>query len=693
MKKYPLVKQDDLKDCGVCSLLSIIKYYNGNVSKEYLREITNTTRHGTNLYLLMEAAKNIGFSSKAVKGDLENLDKSMLPVISHVVIDNSYEHFIVIYEIDKKKKTITVMDSAKGIEKLSFEKYKKISTNHYLLLNPSKPIPNLQQERHIIKFLKGFSVQYKNLFLFIFLCSSIYTIANIILSYHFQFIIESALNIKSINNLYFISFLMLLVAVLKVIMDYFRNKLLNLINHKLDYNLVKNIFEHIISLPYLYYKNRTTGEITARINDVSEVKEALSRIIITLFVDIILVLFVFIELCRISMALTTVLIIITLIYILLILIFNPLLNKRVEKSYQESSKLNSFMIEAITSVDTIKNNLLEEHIKDDFDIKYSNLLNISFKLNNIYNIEDFIKELIYYIGIVIIIFMGSKLVINNTLSLAKLITYNSLLIYYLEPIKSIFSLDLVIKRVKNSIKRANELLEIPEEVLEVDKKYQTNKLEGNIRVNNLTYSYNGKKTLLNNLNINIKTKDKVLIYGKSGEGKSTLAKILMGYLKVENNKIFIDNKDINNYNLSKLRKSICYVSQNEYLYTDTIYNNITLNKNTNYDTFLDVVKITKTDEIVKDNMLLYDMLLEENGFNISGGERQRIILSRALLTDADIFIFDESLSQIDINRERIILKNIFEKLKDKTVIVISHRFNNKDLFNRLINLNGRGKYV
>lgn len=673
-------------------MLSIIKYYNGFVSKEYLREITNTTKQGTNLYFLLEAAKKIGFSSKAVKGELESIDKSMLPCISHVVIDNSYEHFIVIYEIDNKKKTVTVMDSASGIEKISFEKYKSITSNHYLLLTPSKPIPKLHQEKYIIKFLINFTLQYKNIFLFVFLCSSIYTVTNIVLSYHFQFIIESALNVKSINNLYFISFLILLVAILRVVMDFFRNKLLNLINHKLDYNLVKNIFEHIISLPYLYYKNRTTGEITSRINDISEVKEALSRIIITFFVDIILVLFVFIELCKISISLTTILIIITLIYILLILIFNPLLNKRIEKSYQESSKLNSFMIEAITSVDTIKNNLLEEEIKDDFDIKYSNLLNISYKLNNIYNIEDFIKELIYYVGIVIVIFMGSKLVMNNTLSLANLITYNSLLIYYLEPIKNIFSLDLVIKRVKNSIKRANELLEIPEEVLEVDKKYQSNNLKGNIKVNNLSYSYNGKKTLLNNLNIDIKAKDKVLIYGKSGEGKSTLAKILMGYLKVGNNKIFLDNKDINNYNLSKLRKSICYVSQNEYLFTDTIYNNITLNKNINYDTFLEAVKLTKTDEIVKDNMMLYDVLLEENGFNISGGERQRIILSRALLTNADIFIFDESLSQIDIKRERIILKNIFKKLKNKTVIVISHRFNNKDLFNRLINLNKGDKY-
>ena len=687
-----MVKQDDLKDCGVCSLLSIIRYYNGNVSKEYLREITNTTKQGTNAYFLMEAAKKVGFWVKAVKGNLKNLDKSMLPCIAHVVIGNSYEHFVVIYDIDKKKQLITIADSAVGIKRMSFEEYKNIATNNYLLLNPSKLIPNLHQKKYIINFLVDFVVRYKNSFLFIFLCSCIYTISNILLSYHFQFIIEGALNIKSLNNLYFISFIILFVAIIKVIMDFFRNKLLNLIDHKLDYSLVKSIFEHIISLPYLYYKNRTTGEIISRINDITEVKEALSKIIITFFVDTILIVFVFIQLCRISINLTLILIIITILYIVLIIIFNPLLNRLVEKSYRSTAKLNSFMVEAVTGVDTIKNNSLEEYIKDSFDIKYSKLLQNSYRLNSIYYTEDFIKELVYYVGIVIVIFMGSMEVINNKISLVELITYNSLLIYYLEPIKNIFNLDLIVKRVKNSISRASELLEIKKENLSVDNKYVSNRLKGNIRINNLSYSYNNKKYLLNNINMTIKPKDKILIYGKSGEGKSTLAKLLMGYLKVSNGLIYIDDKDINNYNLFELRQSVCYVSQNEYLFTDTIYNNITLNKNIDYNTFLEVVKLTKTDEIVKDNAILYDMVLEENGFNISGGERQRIILSRALLSNADIFIFDESLSQIDIKRERVILKNIFKKLKDKTVIVISHRFNNKDLFDGLINLSKRGKY-
>lgn len=625
-------------------------------------------------------------------GEVANLEKNMLPCISHVVLDKNYEHFITIYDINLKKDKITIIDPIDGLKQLSLKEYNNISTNQYILLQPNKALPNLLNKNKIFTIIINFLNRYKNIFLTIFLFSFLYTISNIILSYHFQFIIESSINIKSLNNLYFISIFILLISIFKITMDFFRNKLINYINHKLDYTMVKDVFNHIISLPYLYYKNRTTGEITSRINDISEIKEAFNQIIITLFVDLILIIVVFIQLLNISTILTSILILSTIIYIILITLYHPKLNKKVSNIYLKSGKLNSFMIESINSVDTIKNNQLEEKITDDFDISYSKLLNDTYKLNDIYYKQNVFKELIYYISLSLIIFIGSRLVLDNKLSLASLITYNSLLIYYIEPIKNIFDIDLTLKKVKNSISRAKELLQIPKEKQILDNKYTNKKIKGKIQVKSLSYSYTKDITILNNLNLNINQGSKILLHGNSGSGKSTFAKILMGYIKVPNNKIFIDEKDINNYNLIDLRNEICYVSQNEYLYTESIHNNVVLDKYIDYDTFLHICKITKVDEIVKDKLLLYDTLLEENGFNISGGERQRIILARALLNKKSIYIFDESLSQIDIKKERIILQNIFSLLKDKTIIVISHRFNNSDLFDKKINIEKRTNY-
>lgn len=159
----------------------------------------------------------------------------------------------------------------------------------------------------------------------------------------------------------------------------------------------------------------------------------------------------------------------------------------------------------------------------------------------------------------------------------------------------------------------------------------------------------------------------------------------MKYININNGYVSIEGKDINKYNLSDLRNNICHVSQNEIVFTDSIYNNVILDEE-NFQKYNEISNLCLLKEVYKNNILAYDMLLEEDGFNISGGERQRIILARALYQNKNIYILDESLSEVDIHKEREILKNIFNNYKDKTFIVISHRFDNNDLFDRKIEI-------
>ena len=206
---------------------------------------------------------------------------------------------------------------------------------------------------------------------------------------------------------------------------------------------------------------------------------------------------------------------------------------------------------------------------------------------------------------------------------------------------------------------------------------------------------NDKDLILKNINLEIKSKEKVLIIGNSGCGKSTFMKLLLNYNNIERNKIIIDDKDINDYNIKELRNNIAYVSQNETLYTDSIYNNIVLNNvDVSYNKFLDICKLTEVDKLVENKYLGYDTLLEENGFNISGGEKNRIVLSRALLKNFNVLMLDEALNEIDINMERRILKNIFNKYFNKTIIIVSHRLENMDLFDKVIKFsNGSIEYI
>lgn len=215
--------------------------------------------------------------------------------------------------------------------------------------------------------------------------------------------------------------------------------------------------------------------------------------------------------------------------------------------------------------------------------------------------------------------------------------------------------------------------------------YLNYKLDGNIIYNNLTYK-NGSKYLFKNLNLTIRKGEKILLSGSSGSGKSTLMKMLLKYIGTAYDTVKIAGIDINHYHLESIRSNITYTTSSEYLFNDTIKNNITLYREYNEEELEKIIEICNINDIIKDSDLGLNKLIEENGFNFSNGERQRIILARSLLRKTNIYIFDEALGQIDITREKKILESMFAYLQDKTVIVISHRFNNKKLFDRVLKL-------
>ena len=236
------------------------------------------------------------------------------------------------------------------------------------------------------------------------------------------------------------------------------------------------------------------------------------------------------------------------------------------------------------------------------------------------------------------------------------------------------------REFKRNINRINNMFEAENEEFN-NSDYR--KLKGKIRIKKLTFSYD-RQEVLKDISILIIQKSKVLITGKSGSGKTTLFKILYKYYHPKNKEIFIDNHDINDLSLEAIRRNITYISQNENLFTDSVKNNITLNRNISEEKFKQVCKSLYLDEFVSKMYLGYETKIEENGLNLSGGQRQRIILARALLKESSIILIDEALSQVDINLERKIIKNIFKIYKEKTILVISHRLENLDLYDRLL---------
>ena len=271
---------------------------------------------------------------------------------------------------------------------------------------------------------------------------------------------------------------------------------------------------------------------------------------------------------------------------------------------------------------------------------------------------------------------------DEKISLGVLLTFQSLLTYFLSPIRELVDLNADTKSMKNAIIRIKELI-----VEEKQHGYISNVVSGDIMIKNLNYTHSRDFNILNNINIKIKNGEKIMIIGKSGCGKSTLMRLIKGYYSVKRGCIKIGNKDINDY---KNLESILYINQTEFLFTDSVYNNIVLNDIVSNQELEEILKICEIHDIIRNNKLGLFLLVEENGFNLSGGERQRIILARTIIKPFNILIIDEGLSQVDVDMERRIIKKLFKKFYDKTIIVISHRLENLDLFDRYIEIN-KGK--
>ena len=680
------VLQDDLKDCGVCSLLSIIKYNGGNVPKEYLRELTKTNKTGVSALNIIRAARELGFEAYGLKGKLKDIKNDYLPIIAHVTIDKKYNHFVVIYKIDFQKNKILIMDPKKGFVYLSFSNFANISTNYFLFLKKKQLIPKLNQKNSFYDNLKKVILNYKIVLLVIAFISLLYVFINILNSYHFKLFFDEVFE-TSKGDLFKLLILFIVLIIFRCLLHLFRSFLVNQLNIIIDKEIVNHAFNHIINLPYLYYRNHTNGDLFTRINDLSNIKELISNFFVNIFVDMILAFIVIIIMFNINWVLSIVIIIMLIIYGIITIISNKNMVSNIRENYNQLSGINNYLVESLTSFETIKNLSLQKYISNNFNNKYQEYNNHKRKLFNKISVSTFFKNIILFTGEVILLFIGITYLKNNQLSISLLITFITLSNYFIEPIKNTLELSLVYQTSKESIRRIKEIYNIPKEEELVNKKMSLNQIEGRISINNVSYSYDGVKNILNNVSLEIDSGEKVLVYGNSGCGKSTLMQLIIKYLdNTYNGSIDVDGYDLKKIDLSSIRKNICYVSQNEYLYTDSVFNNITLGRKISYKNFLNIGKNLFIDKIVEKSNLGYNYMIENNGENISGGERMRIIIARTIISKYNVYIYDETFSSLDISMERDILKYLFELYKNKTIIIISHRKSNLDLFNKVVKI-------
>ena len=673
--KYPFVKQEGIKDCAVASLAMIVRYYKGYIANEQLRDMLETSKEGTSAFSITKVAEYIGFQTKAIKTN--SLNNLKLPCIAYVTIDKKITHFIVIYEIDIRKGTILIADPATNIKRMKIEEFSQMSNNIFILFYPIKKIPYLKKYS-IMNFITNFLKFNKTSVLKISFISFFINTLIIILSFSFNIFISS--NEYDYRLKYILLIIFISLAIFKVVSSYLRNTLSIYLDKKVSYELTNDFYERIIHFPYVYYCNRTTGEIVSRITDLELIKSFMSKIIIILFSNIPLIIISLIVMFNLSLNMTIYTLLFLLLYGMIVVLFRKSLQIKV-KEYQTNRERNtSFLVESITAYECIKGLTIEKEIIARFKCSYYKFLNSILSLAKTVNLSNSLKDLISEIASIIIIYLGIIEINKGLINTGTLVTFIFLFSNFTTPIKEILDSNIEYEESINALKRALEL------DYKIDNDGKVKKIEkGNILIKNLSYQYE-EKEVLKNINLRINEGEKVLLVGESGCGKSTLLKLLKKYLKADNQTIFINNIDINDYD-NKALSEITYIAQNEMLFTDTIYENIDLYREKEPSKILKLASLCHVTDIIKNDFGL-NSLIEENGFNLSGGERQRIILARSFLKDSKIILIDEGTNQLDVSKERVILKNIFAEYKEKTIIVISHRLDNYDLFDHYLKIEG-----
>ena len=668
MNKKLIVKQNSFKDCGPSCLLSIMKYYNIEVSHEELTLNLKMDREGTNAYNIINVSKLYGLDGYGIHNSVDDIinGKVKLPIICHV-LKNSYYHFIVVYKV--KNNHLIVMDPSTNNTKLDIETFKSLYVNTSIVIYPVKKINVMNNNKRLIDIIKIYLNKEIKIIIKTILYSLFVILLTLFLNTYTLLLIDYIIPNYKLKLLIIITFIFLLLGVYKSILNYYKNKLIIYLSKQISIYLNKEVINKFFNLPYLFFKNKSTSEVISRINDLEIFKEIFTSIIVSLSTNIILIIVSMIVLLSINIKLFIINIISLVLYFIIVISFKNSFSKRTEQLLDNKSIYNKILNENIYSYESNRNiNQINNKILK-IENKYKDYIHSESKYNILFNKQLTIKDILFIFTNILSLSISILLIINNSLTIGRLFLYTSIVYYFIEPIKEILDLGPNINYLKSIYNRINDLLLVKEKE-DIKDKY---KIKGDIKINNICYSYNNIDYIIKNINLEIPYKSKYLIYGKSGLGKSTIIKILLKYLGDYKGNIKIDNNDLKNISRESIQDSFTYVSQNNYITNDTIKNNIIYDRDIDDNDYKKIIDICNLNTLIESKYLKDNFVIEDNGFNISGGERQKIILARSLLKDSNYIILDEALSEVDVYEEKQILNKIFDYCKDKTLIYISHK--------------------
>ena len=677
-KKYYCIRQQEQKDCGCACLATVFKQFGLKIPIYKIRELAKTDLYGTSVYGLTMAAEKSGCSAKAFMFDekeqlLTNKDLP-LPAIAHVILDKRYQHFVVIQKIDKN--SLLIADPAHGMRKMSPEEFFKIWTGVLLLITKKTPFETEPPKKGLVRQFLQLISPYKALLINIFLSSILITALGIVSSFYFQFLLDTVIPNDLKSTLTVFSIGLLVVVLFNSLAKTFRQQIFLHFSQKLDISLMLNYYNRLIGLPMEFFQSRPTGDVISRLDDVYKIRNAISGATLTILIDGFMAIVGGITLFCESHYLFLITLAPLAAYLIIVFAFNKLIEKKNHELMQSHAKVTAYLVECLTGIETIKSYTAESNVKGNIEQKFIEFVKGIFNLGFVNNIQNSLKITVKAVFGIVILWIGTVQVLDGKIPVGLLLTFNALLAYFLTPIENIVSFQATFQSAKVAAKRLEEIVgtSLEKEIGGEKDKLQPQNMGGDIEFRNAFFRYGARKETLKDINLIIKDGSKTALVGKSGSGKTTLAKLLMNFYPLESGQILINGVNIRDISLDSLRSRIAYVSQDDFLFNDTLLENLRFaNPGAKYEEIIEACKKARIHEYITTLPLRYNTLVEENGTNLSSGQKQRLALAKAILKNPDVFILDEATSNLDAKTEREVMEAIREAVVGKTCIFIAHR--------------------
>ena len=699
MKKFPNYHQPDAMDCGPTCLRIIAKHYSRSISLEKLRSLSDTTRSGSSLQGIANAAEKIGFKTLGVKIDFEALsEQAPLPCI----VFWRQSHFVVVYKI--KKGTIYVSDPAHGLLEYSNQEFlanwigthanDKTEEGIVLLLEETPKLKETEEDDAARKegmgFLWKYMANYKRYLFQLALGLFSVSILQLIFPFLTQSVVDIGIQNKDLHFLYLVLFAQLFIFLGRTIIEITRGWILLHLSTRINISLVSDFLIKLMKLPIAFFDSKMTGDIMQRIGDHSRIEQLLTNQTLNVLFSAFNFVVFGIVLGIYNLPILGIFLLGTVLYFLWITFFLKKRSDLDHKRFSQMSDERNRVMELIQGMQEIKLHNAERNKRWGWENLQVKLFKIHIKSLRLEQLQSNGSGIINELKNILVSFYSAKLVIDGSLTLGMMLSISYIIGQLNSPISQFLSFIYSYQDAKISIERLSEIHNKEDEEPAGSEQLHFLPEQHTLQLEKVSFRYPGMQdTVLNELDLTIPANKITAIVGSSGSGKTTLMKMLLRFYEPTTGNLLLDKTPLNSISQHTWRAQCGSVMQEGYIFSDTIANNIAVGDEiVDKKKLLHAVKVANIQEFIESLPLSYNTKIGGEGMGISGGQKQRVLIARAVYKNPEFLFFDEATSALDAKNEKVIMENLNEFFKGKTSVIIAHRLSTVQHADQIVVLEG-----